>query len=128
MLLFVVIPVQHAALIDGVAEVYLDLPLSVGQAYRPTLRLVPAIVGTYLLVALILFFGGVVLSGVVGGIVGGITAAKPTPALAIIALLPTGALAVYLLARWSLIGPVMIIERRFGWSSLRRSRELVKGA
>jgi hypothetical protein len=35
---------------------------------------------------------------------------------------------VYFLTRWALIGPVMILERRFGWYAIRRSRELVKGA
>jgi hypothetical protein len=34
----------------------------------------------------------------------------------------------YFLVCWSLIGAVMIVERRFGMSALRRSRELVVGS
>jgi glucan phosphoethanolaminetransferase (alkaline phosphatase superfamily) len=37
-------------------------------------------------------------------------------------------LLVYFLASYALVTCVMIVERRFGWYSLRRSRELIKGA
>src|SRR5579863_9047647 len=50
--LFIAIPLQHAALIVGVGEVYLDRAVSVGRAFRSTLRIVPAVTGTYLLVGI----------------------------------------------------------------------------
>lgn len=52
--LFVAIPVQHTALILGVGEVYLDRAISVGKAFRSTLRLAPAVIGTYLLLGVII--------------------------------------------------------------------------
>ncbi len=48
--------------------------------------------------------------------------------MTIISVIVFGSGLAYFLIRWALIGPVMILERRFGWRSLRRSRALVKGA
>jgi hypothetical protein len=130
--LFVVIPVQHAALIVGVGEVYLDRAVSVEKAFRTTLRLAPAVIGTYLLVGVIIFFGAALGAIVVGGLVGAVLpnggAKTPSMLMGLIIAIVVASGMVYFLTRWALTGPVMILERRFGWRSLRRSRALVKGA
>ncbi len=132
--LFVVMPVQHAALIVGVGEAYLGRTVSVGEAFRSTLRLAPAVIGTYLFVGVIVFFVFFGM-GLGGGIVGGLAVellnrSVKTPPVLMTAIIPIvgGTGVVYFLTRWALIGPVMILERRFGRQALRRSRSLVKGA
>jgi hypothetical protein len=65
-----VFAVQHAALVVGVAEVYLGRSVSIGQAFRPTWRLLPAIMGTYLLLATIVVVSFVFGGGVIGGLNG----------------------------------------------------------
>src|SRR5271166_5976864 len=70
--LFFAIPVQHAALIVGVGEAYLDRAVSVGKAFRTTLRLAPAVIATYLLTGVIILLIIFVLalgSGIVGALV-----------------------------------------------------------
>ena len=42
--------------------------------------------------------------------------------------LVSGAIVVYLGIRWSLIGPIMIVERRFAMKAFSRSSELITGA
>ena len=133
---FIAIPVQHAALIVGVGEVYLDRAVSVGRAFRSTLRIVPAVIGTYLLVGVIIIMivlGVALGDGLVRALIGkavvvtnrGVT--TPPKVFSVIYLIVLVIGVFYFLTRWALIGPVMILERRFGWHALRRSRALVKG-
>ncbi len=71
-------------------------------------------------------------AGVYAGIVAllGRTKNLITPSLLtrVVSFVAIGSPEIYFLTRWGLIGPVMIVERRFGWNALRRSRKLVKGA
>lgn len=97
---FLLLPVMSVALTAAVANVYLDRPITVGDAYRSIRVILTPIVGTYLLLYLLVILGFVAL--VIPGI--------------------------YLLNCWSLAAPVMIVEHRFGMTALRRSRQLVTGA
>lgn len=90
-------PVMSVALTAAVANVYLDRPITVGDAYRSIRVILTPIVGTYLLLYLLVILGFIAL--VIPGI--------------------------YLMNCWSLTGPVMIVEHRFGMTALRRSRQLV---
>ena len=92
-------PVMYVALTAAVANVYLDRPITVGDAYRSIRVILTPIVGTYLLLYLLVILGFFAL--VIPGI--------------------------YLLNCWSLAAPVMIVEHRFGMTALRRSRQLVTG-
>ena len=103
MLLFLIVsPLMYAALIVAVGEVYLDQPATIAGSYGSTRSLVVPIVGTFL------------------------PALRAAGARAFrFALIIPG---IYFMVCWTLITPVMIVERRFGMAALRRSRELVKGA
>src|SRR6266851_3039634 len=96
---FLLLPVMSVALTAAVANVYLDRPITVGDAYRSIRVILTPIVGTYLLLYLLVIIGFIAL--VIPGI--------------------------YLLNCWSLLAPVMIVEHRFGMTALRRSRQLVTG-
>ena len=95
-----VLPVMSVALTAAVASLYLDLPITVGDAYRSIRIILTPIMGTYLLLYLLVILG-------------------------LIALVIPG---ISLMNCWSLSGPVMIVEHRFGMTALRRSRQLVIGA
>ena len=111
---------------------YLDRAVSVGKAFRSALRIAPAVIGTYLFVGVIVFFGMALGGGLVGGLVGAVffeRGVKPPPMLMTVLISIVLVIGVaYFLTRWALIGPVMILERRFGRHALRRSRALMKGA
>jgi hypothetical protein len=92
-------PVMSVALTAAVANVYLDRPITVGDAYRSIRVILTPIVGTYLLLYLLAILGFIAL--VIPGL--------------------------YLMTCWSLAAPVMIVEHRFGMTALRRSRQLVTG-
>jgi hypothetical protein len=68
--------------------------------------------------------GGLVFAVIVGM---GRLADVPFPALFFFGFVLGVPVIFYWNIRWSLIGPVMIVERRFGLSALRRSRDLVEG-
>src|SRR5579864_541913 len=93
------LPVMYVAFTAAVANVYLDRPITVGDAYRSIRFILTPIVGTYLLLYLLVSLG-------------------------FIALIIPG---IYLGNCWSLAAPVMIVEHRFGMTALRRSRQLVTG-
>ena len=93
------LPVMYVAFTAAVANVYLDRPITVGDAYRSIRVILTPIVGTYLLLYLLVSLG-------------------------FIALIIPG---IYLGNCWSLAAPVMIVEHRFGMTALRRSRQLVTG-
>jgi hypothetical protein len=97
--------------------------VTIVSAYKSAWSIILPFLGTYLLLYLIV---GVIGGGIIGV---GFAAARATGAAFIIILLSVVAFPIifYLLIRWSLIGPIMIVERRFGTPSLRRSTELVNG-
>ena len=121
-------PAMHAALIVGVASVYLDRPISIGEAYRSVRPIVLPFIGTYLLYLLLFAFS----MGTAAGAFAAISAAPVLGAavLAVMLLVLLGAVIVeiYFLVYWSLVASVMVVERRFGKSALRRSRQLVTGS
>ena len=92
-------PIVHVVLTAAVARVYLDQPTTIADAYNDVRPILLPVIGTY-------FVFGVLL------------------ALGFIALVVPG---FYLAVCWSLVGPIMIVERRFGMTALARSRELVRG-
>src|SRR5271166_1833443 len=112
-------PITHAALIDGVAEAYLGRPVEIAEAYQTVRPIVLPYLGTYLLLALLFIIPG----GIVGGLafLGG-------PALFGLAVFLLAIAIIYFAVSFSLLGPVMIVERIFAMKSLRRSRELIAGA
>ena len=93
-------PVMMVALTTAVASVYLDRPVTIGDAYRAVGNVFKPVIGTALLLDLLMLLGFIAL--VVPGI--------------------------YFAVCWSLVVPVMIVEHRFGMIALRRSRQLVRGA
>jgi hypothetical protein len=116
--LLVAAPVMQAALTIGVAEAYLDRPITIADAYQTARPILLPLLGTYLLMML-LFIIPCALAG------GAFMLSRAVFVIATIALL---AVLIYFIGCWSLIGPVMIVERRFGMAALRRSRELVLGS
>lgn len=125
LLILSVAPLVHAALTTAIAEVYLDKPVTIASAYQSAWSIFLPFLGTFLLIYL------------VGALVGGgltvvALAAKASGSRGLMVIVVLGILAAiplvfYLLIRWSLIGPIMIVERRFGLSALGRSRDLLKG-
>ena len=109
-------PILAAAHIFAVSEVYLDRPITIAEAYRSTRPIILPLLGTYLLMGLLLFGPF--------GLIFGVAYAISAPILMILAF-PLGIAVVYFSISFALIGPVMIVERRFAMSALRRSRELV---
>jgi hypothetical protein len=116
-------PLVQAALTSAIADTYMSKPVTIASAYKSAWSIIFPILGTYLLIYAMFGLGGgaVVLlalfakySRAVGLLV----------ALAIIVAIP---LLAYLTIRWSLLGPIMIVERRFGLAAIRRSSELVQG-
>lgn len=99
LLIVVAGPIVHVVLTAAVARVYLDQPTTIADAYNDVRPILLPVIGTY-------FVFGVLL------------------VLAFIALVVPG---IYLGVCWTLIGPIMIVERRFGMSALARSRDLVRG-
>ena len=116
--LLVAAPVMQAALVIGVAAVYLDRPTTIAEAYQSSRPILMPLFGTYLLMGLLIAIPGAavgatfMLSPVVFGLV----------------LLVGIVIGGYFLVCWALLGPVMIVERHFGMSALHRSRELVVGS
>lgn len=100
LLFLVAAPVMQVALTIGIAGAYLDREMTVGAAYEATRPIFGSIVLTYLLLYLLLL-------------------------LCLIALLVP---ALYFGVCWALVGPIMIVERRFGMEALSRSRALVRGS
>lgn len=117
--LSVVGPVLAAAHIVAISEVYLDRPITIAEAYRTTRPIILPLLGTYLLMVLLFAVPAAIVFGVAFAI---------SPVVAAIALFPGGVIAIYFAITFALIGPVMIVERRFAMAALRRSRELLSGS
>jgi hypothetical protein len=113
-------PLVQAALTWAIADSYLGKPVTIASAYKSAWSIILPIIGTYLL-----FYGTFALvSGSVALIALAFRGLGFIGFLGIIAAIP---LFIYLMVRWSLLGPIMIVERRFGLATLRRSGELVQG-
>ena len=124
-LLIAVVPLFQAAITTAVAEIYLDRPVTIAGAYRSAWAILLPFVGTYLLLYSMFLMAGIVY-GVIVAL--GSVAGLGLPLAIILGVLVGLPLGLYWNTRWSLIGPVMIVERRFGLAALRRSRDLVEGA
>jgi hypothetical protein len=92
-------PFMLVAFTIAVASIYLDRPITIGDAYRSVGKVFGPFFGTLLLADLLLM-------------------------LAVLALVVPG---IYFAICWSLAFPVMIVEHRFGMTALRRSRQLITG-
>jgi len=118
----IAIPIMHAALIMGVAEVYLDRPSTIIDAYRSTRPIALPYIGTFLLYFIVIFFAAGIPIGF------GIEILGSEPILLAAVGLVGMACGTYFAIRWSLYGPVIVLERRFGSAALRRSRDLISDA
>jgi hypothetical protein len=118
-------PLMQAAITCAVAEIYLDRPVSFGGAYRSAWNIFFPFLGTYLLLYLFL-----ILISLPALIVGGLDFAGwlTIPGLFGLVVLGTAVAISFFTVRWSLIGPIMIAERRFAGAALRRSGALTSGA
>jgi hypothetical protein len=112
-------PLMHAALVYGVAEAYLGRPTEIAEAYQSIRPIFWSYFGTFLMVAMIFIIPGAIVAGLA------FMAGRP---LFAVALIPIVALAIYFGVLFAFIGPVMIVERHFAMSALRRSRELILGS
>lgn len=117
-------PLVQAALTSAVADTYLGKPVTISSAYKSVWSIMLPIIGTYLLVFAMFALGGglIVLIGSTLKY-----ASKVMGLIFFFAILAAIPLVFYLGIRWSLLGPVMIMERRFGLSALRRSSDLIQG-
>jgi len=125
LIMLAVSPLLHAALTSAIADVYLAKPVTIASAYKSGWSILLPFFGTYLVV-----YAAMTL--VVGGLVALTFSAKAIGSSAMGLLVVLGFLVgipflFFLLIRWTLVGPVMIVERRFALSALRRSSDLVKG-
>ena len=123
-LLMAVGPLLHAALTTAITEIYLDKPVTIESAYRAGWSILFPFFGTYLLL-----YGALLVGVIVFAILGGVLTVAGGSALPVFILggLVGVPLWIYVVTRWSLMGAVMIVERRFGTSALARSRDLVVG-
>jgi uncharacterized membrane protein (DUF485 family) len=96
---YIIAPITNAALVYGIANAYLDKPISVGESYKRAFRRLLPLLGTWLLVGL----------AIMGGM--------------ILCLVP-GILAAFWFA---LATQVVIIEDVAGFAAMRRSKELMAG-
>ena len=118
-----VFPLIQAAMAAAVAEIYLDRPISIERAYRSGWAIYLPFLGTYLLLYLILL-GAMIPVGLLAGFAGANASPGIVFLLAVLIALPVAS---YFAMRWSLIGPIMVVESKFGTTALGRSGALVKG-
>jgi hypothetical protein len=93
------VPLGNAAVLSAIADAYLDRPTTVQSAYRTVLPIFVPFIGTWIVLELLIAVGILLL--VVPGLYFGVC--------------------------WALVLPVMVVERRFGFNALSRSRALVRG-
>lgn len=125
--LMLVTPLVLAALTSAIADTYLNKPATIASAYREAWSIVLPFIGTYLLLYLIM---GLICGGIFGlAFAYGMTV-RGSGGVAVFVLLGLVSVVIlsYLGIRWSLIGPIMIVERRFAMKALSRSSQLVTGA
>ena len=118
-------PLIQATLTCAVADTYLDKSVTIASAYKSAWSIILPIFGTYLLVYALFALGGGAFA--LMGLAAKHGASKALGFIIIVAIIAAIPLTFYLMVRWSLLGPIMIVERRFGLAALRRSNELVRG-
>ena len=126
--LLLVSPLVLAALTSAIADTYLNKPVTIASAYQEAWSIVLPFIGTYLLLYLILglIFGGIFGLAFASGMA--VRGSGGGGAVFVLLFLVSFVILSYLGIRWSLIGPIMIVERRFAMKALSRSSELVTGA
>ena len=124
LLLLGLAPLVQAALTRAVVEIYLDRKITIQGAYRTAKEIFLPFFGTYLLfyVALLALAAPVGIVAALG------IRGHASSGVFVLLFLVVIVVMVYLLVRWTLIGPIMIAEGRFGTSALGRSAALTKGA
>jgi hypothetical protein len=118
LIFLLIVPVMHGAMTVAVADVYLDKPITFAEAYAVIRSILKPFMATYLILGVIL--------------------AVPMIAAITVAFLfaPRGALIAgviglalfYFIATFSLILPIMAIDRLFGFKAVKRSFNLVWGS
>ena len=116
-------PLVQAALTSAVADTYLGKPVTIASAYKSVWSIILPIIGTYLLVGAMFALGG----GVIAFLGVAAKGSKVLALIVVVAMIAAVPLLFYLMIRWALLGPIMIVERRFGLSALRRSSDLIQG-
>ena len=117
--LVVVAPLAQAALTVGIAEAYLGRPIDITEAFQSVRNILLPIIGTYFLMGLVFAIPGVIL---------GVLTYLLSPKVFGVEIVLFVFVALYFAVGFALIGPVMIVERHFGFTALRRSRALVAGS
>ncbi len=120
--LIVAAPAMHAALTVGVAEAYLGRPVTIAEAYQTIRPIFLPFIGTYFLLALVFIFPAALFGGLLGFL------NSFSGVIFVLALIAGATIGIYFLVCCALVGPVMIVERRFGMAALKRSRELMLGS
>ena len=118
-------PLVQAALTSAVADTYLGKPVTIASAYKSVWSIILPIIGTYLLVGAMFGLGGGVIAFI--GMVAKSSGSKGLALIVVVAIIAAVPLVFYLAIRWALLGPIVIVERRFGLSALRRSSDLIQG-
>ena len=99
LVMLTVMPLSQLAVTRAVSEAYLNVPLTLTEAYRTALKSYVPYIGTCLLLGL----------SVLG--------------LMLLLVVP----AIYFGIAWALVGPVAVVEGIFGGAAMKRSRALTKG-
>ena len=119
------LPFVGAALASATADIYLGRDVTIGSAFKTAWSILFRYLGTYLIVEAVFLpiFGLFLVSTMLT--TKSAVGIRANIGLVILVWLP---IAFILWTRWILHAPVMVVERRFGMSALRRSSALVKGA
>jgi hypothetical protein len=119
------VPFAGAALASATADICLGRHVTIGSAFKTAWSILFRYLGTYLIVEAVFLpvFGLALISTMLTP-----TAAEGMRAITGLLLLVWLPIALIMWTRWILHAPVMVVERRFGMSALRRSSALVNGA
>jgi hypothetical protein len=118
-------PFVQAALTSAVAETYLNKPVNIASAYKSVWLIVLPFFGTCLLIYALFALGIGVIASI--GFAFKSVHSKTLALIFIVMIIAAMPVTLYLMVRWSLLGPVMIVERRFGLAAIRRTSNLVLG-
>ena len=113
-------PLVQAALTSAIADTYMSKPVTIASAYKSAWSIIFPILGTYLLIYAMFGLGA-------GAVMLVVLTFRGLGFIAVVGFIVAIPLLGYLTIRWSLLGPIMIVERRFGLAAIRRSSELVQG-
>ncbi|HYB90979.1 MAG TPA: hypothetical protein VEC38_08035 [Candidatus Binataceae bacterium] len=119
-------PLVIAALNSAIADTYLNRPVTIASAYRAAWSIILPFVGTYLLIYLILSLGAIGI-GAVAFLLGHVANQASLGVFVALAFLIAVPAFLYIMIRWALVIPIMVVEHRYGLRAIRRSSELVTG-